>query len=943
MSASIDKLIISTPYLVPSEHWHYDRDTRSFNRKAGRRDAGYVVATKSSKSFDDPGVFVPIELVNQIRIRVDRWRDAGYPGVTGITKRLLEYWLDSETRADKRFFFCQMEAIETLIWLTEAPDAEKTGINIPSDGGDFVRWCSKMATGTGKTVVMSMIISWQVLNKVAYKQDTRYSKNVLMVAPGLTVKSRLQVLDPNSVDNYYEEFNIVPPSMMEQLRQGKVKIVNWHMLAWDDQASLDEKVEKGQLRSVDKRRRMEVSDEVYLKQVLEEMSSASNIIVINDEAHHAWRLPTESKVKGLKKEDLEEATIWINGLDRINNSRGILRCFDLSATPFVPSGKQAAEEALFSWIVSDFGLNDAIESGLVKTPRVVVRDDSKELDQQLKSKLYHIYGDEEVKDDLNRKDETAELPGLLKTAYLLLGKDWLETRKSWEQLGHKVPPVMITVANTTYTASRINKAFLQNDIWVKELCEPDGLLQIDSSILNKADEILESGGSIDDIADVDDSTDLEEDAPFKKLSKKDQALLLRAKVDTVGREGKAGEKLQNIISVGMLSEGWDARTVTHIMGLRAFSSQLLCEQVVGRGLRRVSYDVGEDGLFVPEYVNIFGVPFTFLPHEGGEDGPPPPPPPPKTRIEPIPEKIEHEIAFPNVVRIDIVYKPVLELKFEDIDNLYLDSKDTITEAVLGGIIEGKSSVAALTEIELKSFAEQHRQQTIVFRSAVSILNELGRNDWKGDKNVFLAQLIDIIEQFLMSDKLVIKDTEFVLDPLKKKILLIVNMTRIIKHIWHKVNVHNVEGRELIFDRQRSILSTTNMPTWYTSKKNEAYDKTHVSFIVGDSNWEIIEARILQNSKLVKSFIKNDHLGLVIWYQWQGIPTRYFPDYLIKLNNGKYMILEVKGKDDAKQQEKRKALDLWIRAVNEDKGFGEWCWDVSFDPDDLSGILLNHSK
>ena len=943
MSASIDKLIISTPYLVPSEHWHYDRDTRSFNRKAGRRDAGYVVATKSSKSFDDPGVFVPIELVNQIRIRVDRWREAGYSGVTGITKRLLEYWLDSETRADKRFFFCQMEAIETLIWLTEAPDAEKTGINIPSDGGDFIRWCSKMATGTGKTVVMSMIISWQVLNKIAYKQDTRYSKNILMVAPGLTVKSRLQVLDPNSEDNYYEEFNIVPPTMMEQLRQGKVKIVNWHMLAWDDQASLDEKVEKGQLRSVDKRRRMEVSDEVYLKQVLEEMSSASNIIVINDEAHHAWRLPTESKVKGLKKEDLEEATIWINGLDRINNSRGILRCFDLSATPFVPSGKQAAEEALFSWIVSDFGLNDAIESGLVKTPRVVVRDDSKELDQQLKSKLYHIYGDEEVKDDLNRKDETAELPGLLKTAYLLLGKDWLETRKSWEELGHKVPPVMITVANTTYTASRINKAFLQNEIWVKELCEPDGLLQIDSSILNKADEILESGGSIDDITDVDDTDDLEDDTPVKKLSKKDQALLLRAKVDTVGREGKPGEKLQNIISVGMLSEGWDARTVTHIMGLRAFSSQLLCEQVVGRGLRRVSYDVGDDGLFVPEYVNIFGVPFTFLPHEGGEDGPPPPPPSPKTRIEPIPDKIEHEIAFPNVVRIDIVYKPVLDLKFEDIDNLYLDSKDTITEAVLGGIIEGKSSVAALTEIELKSFAEQHRQQTIVFRSAVSILNELGRNDWKGDKNVFLAQLIDIIEQFLTSDKLVIKDTDFALDPLKKKILLIVNMTRIIKHIWYKINVHNAEGRELIFDRERPILTTSDMPTWYTSKQNEAFDKTHVSFIVGDSNWEIIEARTMQSSQLVKSFIKNDHLGLVIWYQWQGIPTRYFPDYLIKLKNGKYMVLEVKGKDDPKQQEKRKALDLWIRAVNENQGFGEWCWDVSFNPEDLTELLIKHGK
>lgn len=939
MSTSIDKLIICTPYAEPAEHWHYDRETRSFSKKAGRRDAGYVVATKNSRSFDDPGVFMPIELVNKIRERVKLWRNNGYAGVTGITKRLLEHWLDNETRADKRFFFCQLEAIETLIWLTEAPDAEKTGIDIPTDGGEFIRWCNKMATGTGKTVVMSMIISWQILNKVSYKQDKRFSKHILMVAPGLTVKSRLQVLDPNAENNYYEEFNIVPNTMMEQLRQGKVKIINWHMLAWDTQDSLDEKVKKGQLRSVDKRRKMEVSDEVYLKQVLEEMAGASNIVVINDEAHHAWRLPAESKVKGVKKEDIEEATIWVNGLDRIHRTRGILKCFDLSATPFAPSGKQAAEEALFGWIVSDFGLNDAIESGLVKTPRVVVRDDANMVDDQLRSKLYHIYADESVKDDLNRKDNEASIPDLLKQAYLLLGTDWLAAKKAWEEQGHKVPPVMITVANTTYTAARIKRAFLDKDILVDDLCNPNGILQIDSSVLKKAEEILESGGSID--VSTDDDDDGDESTGEKKLSKKDQALMLRAMVDTVGREGKPGEKLQNIISVGMLSEGWDARTVTHIMGLRAFSSQLLCEQVVGRGLRRVSYDVGQDGLFVPEYVNIFGVPFTFLPHEGGKDGPPPPPPSPKTRIEPDPNKVEHEIAFPNVVRIDSVYKPVLTLNIDDIDELVIDTNSDITQATMGGIVVGKPSAAALSEIELKNLAEKYRLQTIIFRVAVKILNQLGRNDWKGNKNLFLVQLISLIEQFLDSDKLIIPDASFKNDELKKKILLMLHMGQIIQHIWYKINVCNVEGRELVFDRERPILSTGDMPTWYTSKPCESFDKSHVSFIVVDSDWEFVEARTLQNSNKVASFVKNDHLGLVIWYQWQGVPTRFFPDYLVKLANGKFLVLEVKGRDDAKQKEKRKALDLWVKSVNEDGGFGTWSWDVSFDPSDLLSILDKH--
>ena len=406
MKKSIDTLIINSPYVEPKHYWHYERETQYFSIQEGRRPAGYVVATPNSKSFDDPGVFVPIELVNVIRPRVMDWRENGYPGVTGITKRLLEHWQDPEERKDRRFFFCQLEAIETLIWLTEAPSSEKVGINIPGDGGEFLRWCSKMATGSGKTIIMAMIITWNILNKVTNPKDTRFSKNILVIAPGLTVKSRLQVLQPSHSQNYYEEFNIIPAGLMDKLRQGKVLIHNWHTLSWDTQEKLDAKAKKGSLRSVDKRKNIEISDEAYIRQVLGEMTNAKNLIVINDEAHHAWRINPDAEGKYTRMRDLkdsaEEATVWVGGLDRIHKARGILRCFDLSATPFAPSGKKAAEEALFSWIVSDFGLNDAIESGLVKTPRVVIRDDSIRT-KELKSRLYHIYADEEVKDDINRK------------------------------------------------------------------------------------------------------------------------------------------------------------------------------------------------------------------------------------------------------------------------------------------------------------------------------------------------------------------------------------------------------------------------------------------------------------------------------------------------------------------------------------------------------------
>ncbi len=393
--ATIDRLIINSPYDEPTQHWRYTRESRSFSLAEGRRSAGYVMASGDSQAFDDPGEFVEIPLVNQIRPRVKAWREAGYPGVTGITRRLLEHWTDEEEFESRRFFFCQLEAAETLIWLREAPDADKVGIIVPDDGGSFERLCAKMATGSGKTVVMAMLIAWHILNKTTYPQDTRFSKNVLVIAPGLTVRNRLAVLEPSHAENYYEAFRIVPSHMLDKLRQGRVIVRNWHALNWETEEKIASK------RSVDKRGAK--SDEAYVREVLGEMANARSVLVINDEAHHAWRVPPDSKVRGVAKSEREQATKWIGGLDRINRARGLLTCYDFSATPFAPTGRRSTEDTLYEWIVSDFGLNDAIEAGLVKTPRVVVRDDAVPEAREYKSRLYHIYNDPEVKDDLNRK------------------------------------------------------------------------------------------------------------------------------------------------------------------------------------------------------------------------------------------------------------------------------------------------------------------------------------------------------------------------------------------------------------------------------------------------------------------------------------------------------------------------------------------------------------
>lgn len=924
--SSIDQLIICNPYIEPTHHWFYDHSKLGFIKKEGRRRAGYMVAPKSQDGY---GEYKELLLAQEIRLRVAKWREAGYPGVTSITKTLLDYWNDRQFGSDdlRPYFFCQKEAIETLIWLTEAAATEKVGIDIPSDGGGFTRWCTKMATGTGKTIVMSMIIAWNFANKVRYKQDTRFSKNVLIVTPNLTVKERLNVLDPTNEENYYDMFNILPDSLRSTLNEGKLKIVNWHMLAWDSQEALDNK----KIKSVDQRRKTAISDAVYRKSVLGDLAKAEDLIVINDEAHHAWRVPPKGKAPGKSAEEIKEATVWVAGLDRLNTSakskKGILRCFDLSATPFAPTGGKSGEDTLFEWIVSDFNLYDAIESGLVKTPRVVVRSDDKTLSEGLKSKLFHLYSDPDVYQSLKLKDEKAPLPALLTNAYLLLGQDWLNTYQQWKKNGSQVPPVMISVTNTTETAARIKNAFIEKAIPITELGEEKYLIQIDSKIMNDTQALQAN----DDNGDEDDD----------KGSKKSKESKLRDKVNTTGKVGKPGQHLRNIVSVAMLSEGWDASNVTQIMGLRAFSSQLLCEQVIGRGLRRMDYDVDPKTMLLkPDYVNVFGIPFSFLPFEGdgtSADGAQPT----KTSILIMPDdnKIEHKIIFPNIKQIQIVIKNKLHIDWQKLAPLPINTTTFISTAHLEGIIEGKPSYKDYTSIELSSIIKNFRLQTIIFNALRSLKNRLITKDWRDAEHIFLLQLLELVEKFINSDKLEIHDADFKRGTDKWKALIMLNMGNIIEHLKTFINITQGQAFEIIYNDPKNIYrSTSDLQTWHTSKKVINLSKTHINFIPIDSKLEAIEAEILENSSLVESFVKNDHLHFAIWYTWEGQSRRYYPDFLVKLTNGRMLVLETKGVDDEQNRIKRKALQEWIIAVNANHKDQDWYEAISFKPEDLPGIL-----
>jgi type III restriction enzyme len=577
---------------------------------------------------------------------------------------------------------------------------------------------------------------------------------------------------------------------------------------------------------------------------------------------------------------------------------------------------------------------------LVKTPRVVIRDDALPDTESFKSKLYHIYDNDDVRDDLNRKANPHEpLPDLVSNAYYLLGVDWQKTAERWKNEGAPTPPVMITVANLTETAARVKYAFDNGRIRIDELCAPERTLHIDSSVLEvaEAEDEAQPGPVSNDDADED------SDVPVRKLTKKEQAELLRRQVDTVGQPGKAGAHIQNVISVQMLTEGWDARTVTHIMGLRAFSSQLLCEQVVGRGLRRTSYDVNKDtGLFEPEYVNIFGVPFTFLPHEGTE-GLPPPPPQPKTRVEALTERTGtepgkgFEIAWPNVVRIERLYAQKLVLDLEKVATLELDAMETTQLAELAPIIAGKPDVTKIESIGLEELGRKQRMQRIVFETARDVYDQMHR-DWKGSREQLIAQLVGVVEQFLGSDRIRIHPAVYADDPLRRRILLTLNMTRLVQHIFSAIRQESAEVLAPVFDSEFPIRSTADMRPWNTGRPCARTNRSQISHCVFDGTWEATESFELEHHPGVAAWVKNDHLGFEIVYVHRGAVRKYRPDFLMRKSDGTYLVLEVKGQDNDEAKAKRDALDEWVRAVNSQGSFGKWAGAVSRRPGDIKDIL-----
>ncbi len=900
---TISKLIVNFPFKEPDRHWKFDKTKKEFILEEGRRPASYIIASSDTRSYDDYGTIVEIPLVNKIRIRIKEWEENKYSGVTGVTKRLLKFWHQAPEDCGRQysFFFCQLEAIKTLIFLIEAPDHLKTGLNIPKDE-TLNRLCAKMATGTGKTVVMAMVITWQILNKVTYPRDTRFSKNIFVVAPNLTVKGRLTALELGS-NNYYQEFKIVPNEFMDKLNQGQVLIKNWHQLQWET----EEKINKRKL--VDKRGVK--SNEAYVKEVLETLTN-QNIVVINDEAHHAWRARSELKVKktdDLTRADVEQATKWIEGLDRINRTLGIINIFDFSATPYSPAGKKADERDLFKWIVSDFGLTDAIEAGLVKTPRFAVGDDASTDVKNKKARLYHIYDSDEVRSDLNREANKSEsLPDIVKIAYAHLSHDWDKKFHQWKDNCKKVdqfrPPVMISIVNRKETADRIEFSFKENNISV-------------------ANQFNDSSKMIKVYSNLQDSV---EKATGSNKAYQEEIL---DKLYTVGKIDKCGQYIHHIIAVAMLSEGWDCKTVTHIMGLRAFSSQLLCEQTVGRGLRRTSYELNEEGMFDPEYVSVLGVPFTYLPQEGDSDHFKPETL--KSAIFPEPKKIEYEIAWLNVKKIERELKPVLKINFKKMETFTVDVSNIPLINEIAPVINNKPRYEDIQITDLQEFFEKNykpdRMQTLILKMTSEIYERIDL-DWQNKilKKEAIKQIFSLVETFIASHKFkIIPEYE----KERKDLIVMIKMNEIVNQVFGLIRKDSVEELNVIYD-QPKFSSTKDCQEWWTKKSTDIFKKTHMNLCVVDSGWERSHARELDKNKDVVAWVKNDHLGFEIDYiDEKGKQRVYIPDFIIWLANGDHIILEVKGIKKKRDIQKWSFMNDWCKAVTQDLR-QNWYFKISQD-------------
>jgi len=1012
----VDKPIICTPYDEPADHWVYNRQTGEPYRGGHRRPAGYYYKTERIAErrliAEEERDLLP--LVNALRDDVRRWRDAGYRGASKVTRDLLQHWSDPDLKP-YRLFFCQKEAVETVIYLAElrmpgkssrtrfqnfalsdenlqrmlrgeVPRLEgirvdtgfvPTLIDPPAHPAllPLTRLGCKMATGSGKTVVMAMLITWAFANRGVNPASTEYPNAVLVVCPNLTIKERLQVLRPDNPENYYDAFDLVPVKYRTHLQNGKVLVTNWHAFAPESEHS-----EGGTSYTVvDKGPE---TKEAFARRILGDLHDRMPIMVLNDEGHHCWRpAPSQEDLKGEDKKAVEEerrqATVWIEGLDRINNAfeggeqPGISLCVDLSATPFYIKGSDRPEGQPFPWLVSDFGLVDAIECGIVKIPRLPVSDTT----GRPEPKYFRLW--RSIVDSLAPADRLPSSgrpkPEVVyreaEAALRQIAGQWVERFEQVQRAKpgrETIPPALIVVCDNTEIAKvvfeNISGQTEEEVVTEEDVEEAAGKTtrkkRKGKRRGKKTTRTVYGEGKVqpEHLSNGPDETrtfridskllaEAESDDPSKKKS--DAAEDVRRVVSTVGKPGMPGEKIRCVVSVAMLNEGWDASNVTHILGLRAFDSQLLCEQVVGRGLRRMDYDPDPDtGMLSEEYVDVYGIPFTVIPFKGRTSKQKAPEDKPLNHVRALSERRDAmEMRFPVVegfifdLKKNLIRCDVAAVEGLDIEPAREPTATFIQPTI--GYREGPPSQGSPFAFEMqdrKRYYERTHIQTIKFQIASVIVHRFTtathqEADAKGrvlrlqSRHQLFPQVFRIVDQYV-DERVNFRGVN------RCELGLQQYVERVVDRLCHAIEPDETQGEPPLLPvlNTHEPIGTTADVNFKTTRPCRPTAKSHISQVVADTGtWEQIAWFQLEACDAVAFYARNDHLGLAVPYQYLHVDHDYYPDFVVRLTCGVTVLVEMKGWEKDEDRQKHVGANRWVSAVNHWGRLGRWAFHVCRDP------------
>ena len=990
--------VLNSPYEYPTRHWELDESGQPTQRiietrrrvelitpipkpQKRRRAAGQkeLVFDEGKGLSTEEQQYDPTSVINAVRGHVDKWR--AIPGqsqwrVTPETARLLQHWRH-HSFSSYRPFFCQIEAVETAIWLTEvAPSIggpgrvfldHLIGANEQANP-ELLRLALKQATGAGKTTVMAMLIAWQTINAVRRPGSKRFTRGFLVVTPGITIRDRLQVLQPNDPYSYYRTRELVPNDMLPEIDRARIVITNFHAFKLRETMSLS-KCGRALLQGREgKAVETTETEGQMLQRVMPELMGMKNIMVLNDEAHHCYRerqraaddVPLKGDERKEAEQNNEAARLWISGLEAAQRKLGIARVMDLSATPFFLSGSGYAEGTLFPWTMCDFSLMDAIECGIVKLPRVPIADNIPGTDMPKFRNLW-----EHIRADMPKKGrgkaralDPLSLPTTLQTALQALYGHYEKTFDLWENAGVRVPPCFIVVCNNTSTSKLVydyisgfhrensdGSTTLENgrlSLFRNFQEETGNQLAIPHTLLIDSVQ-LESGEALDQNfrkMAADEIERFRRDI-IERTGDRHQAEnitdqdLLREVMNTVGKEGRLGGSIRCVVSVGMLTEGWDANTVTHVLGVRAFSTQLLCEQVIGRALRRQSYEVNEAGLFAVEYADVLGIPFDFTAKPVIS---PPQPPRESIHVQAVrPERDALEITFPRVqgYRVELPEERVTA-KFSP--NSVLE----LTPDLVGpSVTKNQGIIGETVELSLEHLGDM-RQSTILFNITRRLLEGKWWRDPGGEPKLHLfGQLKRIAKQWL-NECLVCKGGTY---PAQLMYQELADMA--CERITAAITVSMGDGRPIkaVLDPYNPTGSTihVNFNTSKQSRWETDASRCHINWVVLDSDWEAELCRVAESHPKVKAYAKNHNLGLEVPYRYGSEMRTYIPDFIVCVDDrpsregsgpaGGHgdddllnLVVEIKGYRGEDAKDKRNTMEAyWIPGVNNHGTYGRWAF------------------